>query len=299
MDKQYSIQFFTKFVEAMQKFCRDYIEFEQAVELSGYLSLEIDNYKKERYVLSEMVQSTGDVISESYCVKAFKTMKRLPSRSDTVLRDNVNIQAAGVASSRDVTIDLRHSPEPQSPQHAGVQPSSFRHRAENSHRSVSGIPQSRFRRQGHQTSPSRSPSNKRTHMSFAAGAPNQVVDSPFESCSSGQTNNKEILEIQPRQTVQISSNQADVEGDSENNSFTSTKNDSQTSENHARGQKRNIPVSEESPFPKRGIFNIDLKKRVTFFNKKNKFCQKIRFVYLSKAQWSKTITHQLCGIGCL
>ncbi|XP_041370151.1 uncharacterized protein LOC121384041 isoform X11 [Gigantopelta aegis] len=98
MDKQYSVQFFTKFVEAMQKFCRDYIEFEQAVELSGYLSLEIDNYKKERYVLSEMVHSTGDVISESYCVKAFKTMKRLPSRSseaDLVLRDNTNMRRSG------------------------------------------------------------------------------------------------------------------------------------------------------------------------------------------------------------
>ena len=76
MDQQYSLQFFTCLVEAMQKFCRDYIDFDQVVELSGYLSLEIDNYKKERYVLSEMVHSTGDVISESYCVKAFKTMKQ-------------------------------------------------------------------------------------------------------------------------------------------------------------------------------------------------------------------------------
>ena len=97
MDKQYSVQFFTKFVEAMQKFCRDYIEFDQAVELSGYLSLEIDNYKKERYVLSEMVHSTGDVISESYCVKAFKTMKRLPPKnSDSdILRDNTNMHRSG------------------------------------------------------------------------------------------------------------------------------------------------------------------------------------------------------------
>ncbi|XP_041370006.1 zinc finger protein 485-like [Gigantopelta aegis] len=75
MDKEYSVHFFSCLVEAMQKCCQDCLQFEQAVELSGYLSLEIDNYKKERYVLSEMVHSTGDVISESYCVKAFKTMK--------------------------------------------------------------------------------------------------------------------------------------------------------------------------------------------------------------------------------
>ncbi|XP_041368373.1 uncharacterized protein LOC121382815 [Gigantopelta aegis] len=79
MDKQYSVQFFTSFVEAMQKFCREYIDFEQCVELSGYLAVEIDNHKKERYVLSEMLQSSGNVISESYCTKAFKTLRKEPS----------------------------------------------------------------------------------------------------------------------------------------------------------------------------------------------------------------------------
>ena len=87
MDKQYSVQFFTSFVEAMQKFCRDYIDFEQCVELSGYLAVEIDNHKKERYVLSEMLQSSGNVISESYCTKAFKTLHKEPSVSE---RDQEN-----------------------------------------------------------------------------------------------------------------------------------------------------------------------------------------------------------------
>ncbi|XP_041370121.1 myoneurin-like isoform X10 [Gigantopelta aegis] len=274
MDKQYSIQFFTKFVEAMQKFCRDYIEFEQAVELSGYLSLEIDNYKKERYVLSEMVHSTGDVISESYCVKAFKTMKRLPSKSDTVLRDTVNVRATGVAASRDVTIDLRHSPEPRSPHHAGFQPSSVRHRAANSYRSVSGVPQSSHR-QGQRTSPSMSPSNKRTHLPFAAGAANQVVDkqsdvfnSQYESHSSGHnTNNEELLEIQPRQSVLISSSQTvstiAAEGNSESSSFAPPKDDSQTPEAHARGQKRSIPISEDAPFSKKDKTDGDLDSLIT------------------------------------
>ncbi|XP_041370433.1 uncharacterized protein LOC121384214 isoform X2 [Gigantopelta aegis] len=81
MDKQYSVEFFVSFIDAMQKLCRDYLHFEQGVELSGYLALEIDNIKKERYVLSEFVQSTGQVISESYCTKAFKTVKKLPERN--------------------------------------------------------------------------------------------------------------------------------------------------------------------------------------------------------------------------
>ena len=76
MEKQYSVQFFTAFVEAMQKLCREYLEFDQGVELSGYLAVEIDNFKKERYVLSELIQNTGHVISESYCTKAFKTHRK-------------------------------------------------------------------------------------------------------------------------------------------------------------------------------------------------------------------------------
>ena len=76
MEKQYSVEFFTSFVDSVQKLCRHYLNFEQAVELSGYLCLEIDNTKKERYVLSELVQSSGDVISESYCTKAFKTVRK-------------------------------------------------------------------------------------------------------------------------------------------------------------------------------------------------------------------------------
>ena len=76
MDKQYSVQFFSAFVEAVQRLCRDYLDFDQAVEIGGYLSVEIDNYRKERYVISEMLQQSGNVISESYCTKAFKTHSR-------------------------------------------------------------------------------------------------------------------------------------------------------------------------------------------------------------------------------
>ncbi|XP_067677904.1 uncharacterized protein [Haliotis asinina] len=76
MDRQYSKEFFHSFIDSMQKLCRQYLQFDQAVELCGYLSLEIDNSKKERYVLSELVQNSGDVISESYCTKAFRTVRR-------------------------------------------------------------------------------------------------------------------------------------------------------------------------------------------------------------------------------
>ena len=81
MDKQYSIKFFTCLVESMQKVCRDFLDFEQAIDLSGYLCVEIDNYRKERYVISELVHNTGDVISESYCTKAFKTLRKFPRES--------------------------------------------------------------------------------------------------------------------------------------------------------------------------------------------------------------------------
>ena len=125
MDKQYSVKFFTSFVEAMQRLCREYLDFEQGVELSGYLAVEIDNYKKERYVLSELVQSTGNVISESYCTKAFKTLrKEIPLK---VSRENEHITPKKTYGLHvvnrvhrpprpaEVTIDLRDSPEREIP----------------------------------------------------------------------------------------------------------------------------------------------------------------------------------------
>ncbi|XP_041368453.1 zinc finger and BTB domain-containing protein 44-like isoform X6 [Gigantopelta aegis] len=116
MDKQYSVKFFTSFVEAMQKLCREYLEFEQGVELSGYLAVEIDNFKKERYVLSEMLQSNGSVISESYCTKAFKTLrKEIPRNSGAHGSENIaprdHMTRTGRSHSEEVTIVLRESPE--------------------------------------------------------------------------------------------------------------------------------------------------------------------------------------------
>ncbi|XP_046580295.1 uncharacterized protein LOC124287853 isoform X2 [Haliotis rubra] len=76
MDKQYSVKFFTSFLESLQDHCNNSLDFKDLVEVSGYVCVEIDNVKKERYVLSELVQSCGNVISESYCTKAFKTQAR-------------------------------------------------------------------------------------------------------------------------------------------------------------------------------------------------------------------------------
>ncbi|XP_046580310.1 uncharacterized protein LOC124287870 isoform X1 [Haliotis rubra] len=69
--EQYPVQFFTSFLESLQRLCRDSVNFSQFVEIHGYLCVEIDNMKKERYVLSELLQSSGNVVSESYCTKAF------------------------------------------------------------------------------------------------------------------------------------------------------------------------------------------------------------------------------------
>ncbi|XP_041370481.1 zinc finger and SCAN domain-containing protein 5A-like isoform X4 [Gigantopelta aegis] len=132
MDKQYSVKFFTSFVEAMQKFCREYIDFEQCVELSGYLAVEIDNHKKERYVLSEMLQSSGNVISESYCTKAFKTLRKEPSVSARGSENKVPSGALRTSQSHadEVTIVLRDSPDMVT-SHA----STPRHQRFSSHRS--------------------------------------------------------------------------------------------------------------------------------------------------------------------
>ncbi|XP_046376560.2 uncharacterized protein LOC124149187 isoform X2 [Haliotis rufescens] len=77
METQYSVQFFASFVEQLQDVCRNYLHFSQFVEVSGYVCVEIDNMKKERYVLSELLQSSGNVVSESYCTKAFKTNRNI------------------------------------------------------------------------------------------------------------------------------------------------------------------------------------------------------------------------------
>ncbi|XP_067656703.1 uncharacterized protein [Haliotis asinina] len=93
MEKQYSVQFFTSFIEKLQGLCRTSLDFSQTVDVSGYLCLEIDNMKKERYVLSELLQSNGNVVSESYCTKAFKTSRTInPSRPQPMMgRNNVNV----------------------------------------------------------------------------------------------------------------------------------------------------------------------------------------------------------------
>ncbi|XP_046580265.1 uncharacterized protein LOC124287838 [Haliotis rubra] len=93
MEKQYSVQFFTSFIEKLQGLCRNSLDFSQTVDVSGYLCLEIDNMKKERYVLSELLQSNGNVVSESYCTKAFKTSQTInPSRPRPMIgRNNVNV----------------------------------------------------------------------------------------------------------------------------------------------------------------------------------------------------------------
>ncbi|XP_067657560.1 uncharacterized protein [Haliotis asinina] len=86
MEKQYSVEFFTSFVEQLQDVCRNYLHFSQFVEVSGYVCVEIDNMKKERYVLSELLQSSGDVVSESFCTKSYRTSRHsgnLPQLSTT------------------------------------------------------------------------------------------------------------------------------------------------------------------------------------------------------------------------
>ncbi|XP_041370419.1 uncharacterized protein LOC121384210 [Gigantopelta aegis] len=73
MEKQYTVKFFTSFVDHLQELCRTSFQFDQTVEVSGYICIEVDNSKKERYVLSEVIHNYGNVVSESFCHKAFKT----------------------------------------------------------------------------------------------------------------------------------------------------------------------------------------------------------------------------------
>ncbi|XP_046576594.1 uncharacterized protein LOC124284554 [Haliotis rubra] len=74
MEKHYSVKFFSSFLESLQNLCQEHLTFDQIVEVSGYVCVEIDNAKKERYVLSELLQHCGNVISESYCTKAYKNL---------------------------------------------------------------------------------------------------------------------------------------------------------------------------------------------------------------------------------
>ncbi|XP_046327435.1 uncharacterized protein LOC124111704 [Haliotis rufescens] len=81
MEKDYSVQFFSTFIANLQKLCQAYIKFDRNIEVSGYVCVEIDNSKKERYVLSELVQNCGSVVSESYCTKVFRTLPPLAPTS--------------------------------------------------------------------------------------------------------------------------------------------------------------------------------------------------------------------------
>ncbi|XP_046376561.2 uncharacterized protein LOC124149187 isoform X3 [Haliotis rufescens] len=81
--EQYPVQFFTSFLENLQRLCRDNVNFSQFVEIHGYLCVEIDDVKKERYVLSELLQSSGNMVSESYCTKSFSTGRNGHHQTDT------------------------------------------------------------------------------------------------------------------------------------------------------------------------------------------------------------------------
>ncbi|XP_048237373.1 uncharacterized protein LOC124149150 [Haliotis rufescens] len=89
MEKQHSVQFFESFVKDIHKECQNFVGFDQMVEVSGYMCLEIDNVKKERYVLSELIQNSGSVISESYCTKVFRNCptQRPPGQRGNVKRN--------------------------------------------------------------------------------------------------------------------------------------------------------------------------------------------------------------------
>ncbi|KAL5021115.1 hypothetical protein ScPMuIL_000270 [Solemya velum] len=91
MERHLTTQFFSAFVEAVQKLCQDSVAFDHSVEVSGYVCLEIDSSKKERYVISELVQSTGSIISESFCSKVFRTMKT-PLATKCVQTESLNPQ---------------------------------------------------------------------------------------------------------------------------------------------------------------------------------------------------------------
>ncbi|XP_046376580.2 uncharacterized protein LOC124149192 isoform X2 [Haliotis rufescens] len=73
MEKEHSAQFFRSLLQNIRRECHNHVNFSEFVEVSGYVCVEIDNMKKERYLLSELLQSSGNVVSESFCAQAFKT----------------------------------------------------------------------------------------------------------------------------------------------------------------------------------------------------------------------------------
>ncbi|KAK3601359.1 hypothetical protein CHS0354_037675 [Potamilus streckersoni] len=76
MERSFKPEFFTSLVEAIRRFCQDSVTFDHSVEISGYVCLEVDSLRKERYILSELIQSSGTVISESFCSKVFRTIRK-------------------------------------------------------------------------------------------------------------------------------------------------------------------------------------------------------------------------------
>ncbi|KAL3864698.1 hypothetical protein ACJMK2_006358 [Sinanodonta woodiana] len=76
MERSFKPEFFTNLVEAIRRLCQDSVIFDHSVEISGYVCLEVDSVRKERYILSELIQSSGTIISESFCSKVFRTIRK-------------------------------------------------------------------------------------------------------------------------------------------------------------------------------------------------------------------------------
>ncbi|XP_067656910.1 uncharacterized protein [Haliotis asinina] len=99
METQHSAKFFNSFLEHLQLLCKSYLPFDEVVEVSGYICLDIDNSKKERYVLSELIQKQGQTVSESFCTKVLKTVqgavKSAPQMTLTDAQDKENTPRDG------------------------------------------------------------------------------------------------------------------------------------------------------------------------------------------------------------
>lgn len=80
---RHSVHFFRAVLEGVQRACREHIAYRDHIEVSGYLAVEIDDMRKERYIISELMHAAGSIMSESYCTKVFNTKPAVPAMHQT------------------------------------------------------------------------------------------------------------------------------------------------------------------------------------------------------------------------
>nr|KAG5700506.1 hypothetical protein BaRGS_013993 [Batillaria attramentaria] len=106
-ENRHCVQFFQDLISSIQSACLKHIYCSVSVEVSGYLAIEIDSTRKERYVISELVHAGGTGTQRKRAAEPGQTSaqpkkgKQLQVKQEA---EDTNYRRAATASEEDIVV---------------------------------------------------------------------------------------------------------------------------------------------------------------------------------------------------